>query len=56
MNLLKCKALNNSHKGWGMGGEEKERENKLMDMDNSVVIAVGRVGGGNGRGHTGDKW
>ena len=40
--------------GGGVEQKGKENEEELMGMDNSVVIAVGRVNGG-GRGNRGDK-
>ena len=40
--------------GGGVEQKGKENEEELMGMDNSVVIAVGRVSGG-GRGNRGNK-
>ena len=49
--------------GWGLGLEgggieqkrKKERQ-KLMDVNNSVVIARGKEGREGGGGYRGDKW
>lgn len=42
--------------GGGAGGErESRKEKKLIDVDNSVVIAEGRKMEGVGRGYTGGK-